>query len=106
MSNVEVLFTLGRIFGPGITKSQFRQIVRKCISCKNLCFVERLHTHRCNGKVLLTMADGFDFEGMMLSYDEHAGFSKFDVYHLLALCRECDHICMEGAISLHNCSDM
>ena len=104
LSPLSILFVLGRIFGPGITKAQFRQIVRKCIVCNNICFVERLHLHQCYGTVLRTMADGFDFEAIMLSNKEHAGFSRFDIYRLLELCADCGHICMEGAVSLHNCS--
>ena len=106
LSSLTVLFTLGRTFGPGITASQFRQIVRQCNDCLNLCFVERLHLHRCGGTVLRTMSDGFDFEAMMLSHEEHAGFSRFDIYRLLALCGECDRICMDGTVNLHDCPAM
>ncbi|KAJ3544767.1 hypothetical protein NMY22_g2665 [Coprinellus aureogranulatus] len=85
-SNTDLLFTLCRFTGPGITKFEFRRIMRQCDICFNICFAERTSLHRCQAKLLLDqdkVAWG-DFEESMLSYEEHAGFrcslSMVEVY--------------------------
>ncbi|TEB23583.1 hypothetical protein FA13DRAFT_1715260 [Coprinellus micaceus] len=85
-SDFDLLLAMVRIFGHGITSQQFKQIVRQCRRCHNVCFRERRHWHRCNGRVLLTQADGFDLAGSLLTLEEHAGLSPFDLSRLLTRC--------------------
>ncbi|KAJ3496999.1 hypothetical protein NMY22_g19744 [Coprinellus aureogranulatus] len=84
--NLDVLLTLGRLFGPGITKGQFRQVLRKCSLCRNVCYVERREYHRCGGKALDTQEDDFDFVTALMSWEENAGLNRFDLCRLFARC--------------------
>ncbi|TEB28917.1 hypothetical protein FA13DRAFT_1793755 [Coprinellus micaceus] len=105
MSNIKILFLLGRMFGPGISQAQFVRVMRMCALCHNYCFIERQHLHRCKGAVLRTQADGFDLVMSMATYEEHAGLSRLDLYRLLTRCSVCCHICMEGSLGVHDCPD-
>ncbi|TEB32980.1 hypothetical protein FA13DRAFT_1708413 [Coprinellus micaceus] len=91
--DIDLLFRLGRVFGPGLTRTQFRQIMRRCGLCQNLCFRERRHSHRCGGTVLLTQSDGFDLVDALLTREEHAGLSFFDLSRLLS----------RWVVSIHDC---
>ena len=103
ISNMEILLTLGRMFGPGITRNQIARIMRMCIQCRNFCFVERRHLHRCNGAVLLTQSDNFDLITSICSYEGHAGLSSFDMVRLFTCCGVCERVCLEGTLGLHDC---
>lgn len=102
-SDLDIVFTLGRPFGPGITRAQFKQIIRRCSLCHNVCLRERRHSHRCRGPALLSQADGFSLIDSLLTYDEHAGLSFFDLSRLLIRCGRCHHICLEGTLIVHDC---
>ncbi|KAJ3536274.1 hypothetical protein NMY22_g6101 [Coprinellus aureogranulatus] len=84
LTNLDIIFNLGRIFGPGVTKSQFRRVMRKCSLCRNICLAERRHYHRCDGRVLDTEADGFDLVLELLASTEHAGLTPLDLRRLLS----------------------
>ncbi|KAJ3518931.1 hypothetical protein NMY22_g13436 [Coprinellus aureogranulatus] len=103
MSNVDILFTLGRVLGPGVTVSQFRQAMRRCFECRRVCFVERRHLHRCRGPVLPIEDVAFDVATALLGFREHSGLSNSDLRRLFARCSSCEHICLEGAVHLHKC---
>ncbi|TEB32975.1 hypothetical protein FA13DRAFT_1790050 [Coprinellus micaceus] len=102
-SDLELLFTLDRAFGPGLTRTQFRQIMKRCVLCNNVCFRDRRYSHQCDGRVLLTQADDFDFVGSLMTRDAHAGLSLFDLSHLFARCGRCNRICLEAVVFLHQC---
>lgn len=102
-SDLELLFTLDRAFGPGLTRTQFRQIMKRCTLCNNVCFRERRHSHRCDGAVLLTQGDRFNFVSSLMTRNTHAGLSLFDLSRLFARCGRCDRICSEGVVFLHDC---
>lgn len=104
LSNMDIVFILGRIFGPGITRGQLRRIFRQCRSCQNICYVDKRHLHRCNGQVLRSQADGFEIVDALLSSTENAGFSLFDLHRLLTRCSTCERIIQEGFLNLHDCA--
>ncbi|KAJ3512690.1 hypothetical protein NMY22_g15258 [Coprinellus aureogranulatus] len=103
-SNLELVFRLGRVFGPGITRGEFRRIVRQCSSCRNLVFVDRQDCHRCDGPSLQTQAEGFDLMNALLSSAETSGLGHSDLPRLLTRCDACERICLGGTIDLHDCS--
>ncbi|KAJ3549149.1 hypothetical protein NMY22_g991 [Coprinellus aureogranulatus] len=103
-SDLDLVFTLGRVFGPGLTRTQFRQIMRRCALCHNVCFRMRRHSHKCQGTTLQTQEDGFDFVQSLLTFDEHSGFNRADLSRLLTRCSRCKHICLGSEVSsLHDC---
>lgn len=104
-SDLDLLFTLGRTFGPGITRSQFKQIMRCCTLCHNLCLRERRHAHRCHGRALVAQAEDFDMIDSLLTYDEHAGLRQSDLSRLLTRCAHCNRICLVDKIEFHECSN-
>ena len=104
MSNADILFELVRVFGPGITRIQMRQILRKCIACHGVCFVERLHLHSCTARILEAGDKDFDFIRSMTSYEEHRGLRESDLVRLFMICDLCNHVGVIGtAQSLHCC---
>ncbi|KAJ3521166.1 hypothetical protein NMY22_g12427 [Coprinellus aureogranulatus] len=104
MSNIDILFTLGRLFGPGITMAQFRQIMRRCTLCQHVCFVERRHLHCCQGRAILTQSNEFDLVLALSKLDEHSGLSSSDLQQLLILCQRCERIFLSDTIHFHDCT--
>lgn len=102
-TNLDLLCRLGRIFGPGITVSEFRKIIRRCVICQNFVYTDRRSRHRCNGTVLQTQHERFDLVGTLLATSENAGLSTSDFERLLARCNACTRICLESATDLHEC---
>ena len=104
-SNLELLFRLGQVFGPGISRAEFRRIMRRCVCCGNIVFVLKVDSHSCDGTVLLTQADGFDIIGAFLcSSGANAGFTWLDLNRLLDRCDACERIIPEGTVNFHACS--
>jgi hypothetical protein len=91
------------VFGPGITRSQLRQILRECADCEKFVFADRRDSHKCDGQVLLTRADDFDLVSALISFDETSGLSLVDIHHLLTQCAACKRICLIGTVNLHDC---
>ncbi|TEB25372.1 hypothetical protein FA13DRAFT_1796474 [Coprinellus micaceus] len=104
-SNLELLFRLGQAFGPGISRAEFRRIMRWCICCGNIVFVQKVDSHACGGTVLLTTANGFDIVDAFLCLSgPNAGFTWLDLNNLLTRCDACECIIPEGTVNLHACS--
>ncbi|TEB19260.1 hypothetical protein FA13DRAFT_1719014 [Coprinellus micaceus] len=104
VSKLDLLFCLGRVFGPGITRTQFRKVFRQCVLCQHLMFTDRRHSHQCDGPVLQTQEAGFDIVSALTAFEENAGLSRLDVRRLFARCGACKRVCLEGAIYLHHCT--
>ena len=102
-SYLQLLFHLGRMFGPGLTRVQFRQIVRQCAACENFIFAERRDGHKCDATALETQAQDFDFVTAFASPHEHAGIKLMDLQRIFTLCEECEHVCLEGGRNAHQC---
>ena len=100
---MDLLFRLGRAFGDGVTRAQFRRIFNRCDSCRSLVYADRRHSHRCDGAVLQTQEDGFDLVPALLTYSEHAGLSPFDAWQMFTRCDACNRVCFKDSINLHDC---
>jgi hypothetical protein len=100
---MDLVFRLGRVFGDGVSLRQFRCIFDRCALCHNLIYTGGRYSHRCNGTVLWTQADGFNIVSALLMQNEHAGLSLFNDQRLFTCCHACKRVCLEGSINLHEC---
>lgn len=102
-THTRVLTRLNQCFGHGITKTELRQILRRCKVCRNLMFVDRCYLHRCDGAGVGAKDPGFDFISCLRSLDEHRGFTHQDLKLLLATCLGCDRITLAAYFLMHSC---
>ncbi|KAJ3521851.1 hypothetical protein NMY22_g12143 [Coprinellus aureogranulatus] len=86
-SNLELLLRLGRLFGPGLTRSEFRQMMRMCAECHNMAFADRRDSHQCDGSPLQIHEEGFDFARALFSTSKNSGLimPSFALYALVDL---------------------
>ncbi|KAJ3520974.1 hypothetical protein NMY22_g12506 [Coprinellus aureogranulatus] len=102
--DIDLLFKLGRIVGPGLKRNQFRQIWRRCGHCRNFCFRERTAFHRCNGRTFPVETAGFNLVDYLFSLDEHAGLTRKELCQWFVRCGRCDNICMGDTLEYHQSS--
>lgn len=101
---VSILFNLGRTVGAGITRAQFRQIMRRCALCRNMCLNGRQESHICHRKVSRAWKGGVqDFVNHLLSSEANTGLSVYDIRRELVSCGLCENICMARRLALHEC---
>lgn len=101
---INVLLALADPLGPGVSRTQFQDIVRVCLQCNNLCFVDKRHVHRCYGPAPHPPSDGLELMEAMLYEVENSGLRRVDVFGLLTRCGECMRICAADASRSHNCA--
>lgn len=103
LSNLQLLFHIGRIFGPGLNRRAFRRMMRQCTACGNIVFADRTDCHRCTGQILHVQAENFDVITALTSLANNSGLSPFDMRLLFIRCEACRNVCLRGTIYLHRC---
>ncbi|TEB22664.1 hypothetical protein FA13DRAFT_1798653 [Coprinellus micaceus] len=99
----DIVMRLGQIMGPGVTKAETRQILRRCKSCRRFMLVDRCGVHRCNGETPNINAGGFHLGEALLSESENSGLTQNDLISLLSTCNACCHIVMTMHLGFHLC---
>ncbi|KAJ3545100.1 hypothetical protein NMY22_g2565 [Coprinellus aureogranulatus] len=97
---LDLLFLLGRIFGPGVSKAEFMRIWRQCSRCMGICFVDRSTYHTCSG---LRQQPRFDIIGAALTFEGNAGLDPKEMHKYFSICGVCHRIQLQELRTLHEC---
>ncbi|KAJ3545101.1 hypothetical protein NMY22_g2564 [Coprinellus aureogranulatus] len=90
-----VLSTLGSDVGPGVTRDQFRHVMRRCPRCRRFCYKDRQASHRCPAKVSVVWRGGPDeLVAYLISSVPNKGLSELDLRRQFVSCGLCRRICM------------
>lgn len=104
-TNLDILFRLSNCFGQGISKSELRQVLRRCKSCRYFMYTDSRVHHRCDAVPLhVSMDDPLaDLVSALLSHDDSCGFASQDLRRLLTICSRCNHILQVDRMTFHDC---
>ncbi|KAJ3505139.1 hypothetical protein NMY22_g17690 [Coprinellus aureogranulatus] len=106
--DVAILLNLGSAANRGITRTEFRQIMRRCAECGSVCFKERQEFHRCNiGRMSRAWKGRVgELVDYLLSSVRNPGLSRNDLRTQFVCCGLCHRICMARTFVgiLHDCS--
>ncbi|KAJ3540217.1 hypothetical protein NMY22_g4396 [Coprinellus aureogranulatus] len=107
-TNLDYLLRLTTLCGGGVTRPEFRKIMRRCRGCSCFAYVERQAFHQCRGSEMVVEAEGeygdYDLGKALLSPVSTRGLSQWDLKRVLTCCGACSKIFIEGGISFHICS--
>ncbi|KAF5340299.1 hypothetical protein D9611_007862 [Ephemerocybe angulata] len=102
-SAIDIIIRMGQWFGPGVTRSDLRQVLRKCLNCHHFLYTERRAYHECSAPPLAAQAPDFDFVGGMLGSFYNSGLRRRDLHCLFVLCGGCGRIILRLAVIYHRC---
>ncbi|KAJ3531695.1 hypothetical protein NMY22_g8046 [Coprinellus aureogranulatus] len=104
-TNLEIAFRLGNYFGAGVSRSELRQVLRRCKICRQFMYADSRTSHRCDSAPLQISAEDplADIVSALLSNEESSGFSSQYLRTLLTICSRCDHILQADRLATHDC---
>ncbi|KAJ3530963.1 hypothetical protein NMY22_g8351 [Coprinellus aureogranulatus] len=100
-TNFDIIIRMCNYFGPGVTRSELRQALRRCKACRRFMYADSRGFHRCDAPPLST-ADR-DLIAAFLLTDESSGFASQDLRMQLTMCGLCDHVLLSNVLNYHSC---
>ncbi|KAJ3520976.1 hypothetical protein NMY22_g12508 [Coprinellus aureogranulatus] len=104
-TNLDILLRLGNYFGPGVTKAELRQALRRCKSCRHFLYTDTRSSHRCTAQPIAFDEPLTDLVSALLTYDENSGLTSQDMRRLLAICARCKHVVQSDRQYYHTCAN-
>ncbi|KAJ3505968.1 hypothetical protein NMY22_g17399 [Coprinellus aureogranulatus] len=103
---ISLIHVLGYDVGPGITRGQFQEVMRRCAKCRRICFKQQQEVHRCPSTKCCRAWNGGlkDLIAYLFSDKENTGLSWWDLDRQFISCGLCGNICAKRRLALHECA--